>query len=402
MILLKGGLVLENGKLAARDVLIEGDRVIEVAGGINRSEARVIDIRGGWVIPGAVDVHVHLREPGFTHKETIKTGTAAAARGGVAAVMAMPNLNPVPDSVQTLKAEQDIIDRDAVVRVYPLASVTCGQRGAKLSDFDNLSKIVKAFSDDGKCVEDLELLKAAIKLAKKHNTIICSHAEASGCASEEQAEYQAVEREIAALKEAGGCKYHFCHLSTERAFSAVKKARKEGLDVSCEVTPHHLLLDESLAGEDANYKMNPPLRSKADKDATVAALLGGTAAIIATDHAPHTEAEKWLPYKDAPCGVIGLETFLPLIYTEFVKSGKASHADFLNWCVYNPARRFNLPHGEIKAGGLADIAVLDIGNKTVINPDGFASKSKNSAFIGAEIYGENMLTLVGGKAVYIR
>jgi len=403
VILLKGGLVLENeNDLVQKDILIAGDKIVEIGPDIKEENADIYLVPNCWIIPGAVDVHTHLREPGFEAKETILSGSRAAAKGGVTTVMAMPNLNPVPDCIENLAIEQKIIDNDAVVHVYPYASATKGQKGKEVVDIAKLSKKVKAFSDDGNGFNKREIFIKIVKSAKRNNAMICSHAEAAGYGTTIRAEVDAVTREIEVLRELGGCKYHFCHLSTIQAFERVKEAQDEGLDISCEVTPHHLVLDESFTLQRTNFKMNPPLRPRPHRDATMRALCSGVATIIATDHAPHTVEEKNMPFQLAPNGVVGLESLLAIVYSNLVKTGFASHLDMLNWCVFNPAVRFNLPYTKIEVGSVADIAVLDIQNEKYLEEKNIISKGKSSPFTGRKAYGINQLTLVDGKVEFFR
>lgn len=396
MILLKNGLVLfgEN-ELVKKDVLVDGDRIVKIADKIEENGCIVKNVENCWIIPGAVDVHAHLREPGFEHKETVKSGTMSASKGGITTIVAMPNLKPTPDSLENLKVETDVIDRDAVIRVYPTGSVTKGLKGQELSEIATLSDKVAYFTDDGLCVNNLEVLSEALKKSKK---IIASHAEASNAPDVDSSEYIAVRREIELVKKYGGS-YHFCHLSTAESFDAVRKAIEEGLDVTCEVMPHHLLLNRDQI-KDANWKMNPPLRSEKDRLATVEAMLSGLATMIATDHAPHSVEEKSREYDKCPNGIIGFETMFPLIYTNFVKNGLMSHKKMLELTVYNPSKRFNLIHGDICEGGLADVAVLDVNTKHKYCEEEILSKAKNTPFIGFELFGFNRLTLVGGKIVF--
>ena len=395
MILLKNGLVLQGDELVKKDILIDGDRIVKIDEFMDYKCVTVRDVSGRWIIPAGVDVHAHLRDPGFTHKETILTGTKGAAKGGIGTIISMPNLKPVPDSLINLKVQQDIIDRDSVIRVFPSASVSLGERGQEVSNIKSLNSSVCAFTDDGLCVNNLEVLATAMDLCEKP---ILSHAEASGASTAEEAEYLAVEREIELLKHHRTA-YHFCHLSTAKSFELVKRAQEEGLDVTCEVMPHHLFLNKSQI-KDANWKMNPPLRDEVDRRATIKALLDGVATMIATDHAPHSEEEKAREYKLAPNGIIGFETMFPLVYTNLVKSGLATHKQMLEWTVYNPAKRFNLPHGDIVEGGRADIAVLDIEHEHTYTKEEIVSKSKNTPFIGFKLYGFNTLTIIDGQIVY--
>lgn len=395
MILLKNGLILQGDNLVKKDILIEGEFIKKIADSIENVDCQTIDVSKKWIIPCGVDVHAHLREPGFEHKETVATGTLSAAKGGIGTIISMPNLNPTPDSLENLKVQQDIIDRDALIRVYPSASVTVGEKGEKLSDIESLNGAVCAFTDDGLCVNNLEVLANAMKIVEKP---ILSHAEAKEAKDKEEAEYMAVERELELLRK-NPCSYHFCHLSMAKSFEMVKKAQLEGLDVTCEVMPHHLFLNKSQI-VDGNWKMNPPLRGEEDRKATVEALLGGVATMIATDHAPHSPEEKAREYNLCPNGIIGFETMFPTCYTYLVKTGLATHAQLLDWTVYEPAKRFGLVHGEIKEGGLCDIAVLDIETEREYKREEILSKSKNSPFIGFKLYGFNTLTIIGGKIRY--
>ncbi len=397
MILLKNGLIAFENTFARRDVLIDGEKVVRVAENIDAPDGCTVkNVDGMWVMPAAVDVHAHLREPGFEHKETIKTGTLGAAKSGIATLVSMPNLKPVPDSIEHLKVQQNIIDRDAVVRVYPAASVSTGEKGESTSDIVALNDVVPMFTDDGVCVNNLDVLNEAMKLAKKP---IASHAEARGAKTSEEAEIFAVEREIELLRKHPNAKYHFCHLSTKESFELVKNARRDGLDVTCEVMPHHLFLNKSQI-KDANWKMNPPLRSEEDRQATVDALLSGVAEIIATDHAPHSVEEKSRDYDKAPNGILGFETLLPLCYTNLVKSGLATPKQLVEWTSKNPAERFDLPYGKIEQNALADITVLDIKTEREYREDEIVSKSRNTPFVGFRLSGFPILTIVGGKIVF--
>ncbi|MBQ8177614.1 MAG: dihydroorotase [Clostridia bacterium] len=394
--ILKNGLILIGGELVSRDIALDSDGVI-VAIGENLSGTEYVDLSGLWVMPSAVDVHVHLREPGYDYKETVASGTLAAAKGGVGIIMPMPNLNPCPDSVANLKVQQDIIDRDAVVKCYPFASVTKGEMGAELSDLTELAPIVKAFTDDGKGVNNLELLRKAMEIAKQNGIVIASHAEAENLGTTPEAEIVAVGREIEMAKEVG-VKYHFCHISTAKAYEYIRKAKAEGYDITVEACPHHLLLcDRDI--KDGNTKMNPPLRSREDMLATVEALLDGTVDMLATDHAPHAKHEKG-EYSKSLNGIIGLETFLPSIYTHFVMNGQISHERFVELVSTAPAKRFGLPVPELKVGAKANLCALDIASAHTYTESEIVSLSTNSPFIGYTFYGFNKLTMVDGKVVW--
>ena len=284
-ILFNARILSDEGELVRADISVENGFITSLCAAEDAT-AEAYDLRGAFVMPGAVDVHAHLREPGFEYKETVLTGTRSAAKGGITALMAMPNLDPVPDSAEHLKAETDIIARDAVVAVYPFGAVTVGERGKELADLEGLAPYVRAFSDDGRGVNDAALLKKAMLIAKKYGKIIASHAEKEGYGTSPEAEIYAVESELKLVRETG-CKYHFCHLSTAKSWAMVRAAKRAGLDVTAEVTPHHLFLSERFAPREGNFKMNPPLRSYEDMRATVTAVLDGTADMIATDHAPH-------------------------------------------------------------------------------------------------------------------
>ena len=277
-----------------------------------------------------------------------------------------------------------------------MASVSIDEKGEQISDIKNLNDKVVCFTDDGLCVNNLEVLENAMKLVDKP---IASHAEARGAKTAEDAEIIAVQRELELLRKYKHVKYHFCHLSVEKSFELVKSAQDEGLDVTCEVMPHHLFLNKSQI-KDANWKMNPPLRSESDRLATIKALKSGIATMIATDHAPHSREEKSREYDKCPNGIIGFETMFPLVYTYLVKTGEITLKEMVEWTSENPAKRFNLPYGEIKVGGLADIAVLDIKTEREYTEDEILSKSVNTPFIGFKFTGYPVLTLVGGKTVY--
>lgn len=399
MILIKNGRVIDNNTLVKKDILIDNDTIVDINDHID-CDCDIIDAKNNLVIPGGIDVHVHFREPGFTHKETIKTGTASAAKGGITTVMPMPNLNPVPDNLEHLEKELEIIKRDAIVNCYPYASVTVNEEDKVISDIDSLYSKVLAITDDGRGVNNLDILEDACRLAKKYNLVIASHAEDNVYKYAPEGEYIAVRREIEIAKRVG-CKYHFCHMSTKESFEAIRLAQKEGYPITCEVAPHHLILNEDMI-KDANWKMNPPLRSEENRIETVKALLDGTACMIASDHAPHSEEEKSKEYDKCPNGIIGLETMIPIIITYFVKKGFISWDRFLDLLVNNPIKVFNLPQRKLSVGYKADIAIIDIDNKRKYTKEEILSKGKNSPFIGMEFYGFTVCTLVNGKVVYSR
>lgn len=397
MICLKNGFVLENDELIKKDIYIKGNKIVDFN---SNDKIEVYDCEGCLVMPGACDIHVHLREPGFTNKETIKTGTLSAAKGGITTIFSMPNIIPYPDNLLGLKVEEDIIKRDAVVHVFPYACTTKEEKGKELADLEILAKHVKAFSDDGVGIQDLDLLEKACKIAKDNNIVIASHAEDAVLKYAPAGEYVAVKREIEIAKKTG-VKYHFCHMSTKESFNYIKEAQKSGYDnITCEVAPHHLFLNETMINNNPNYKMNPPLRSEEDRLATLEALLDGTATIIASDHAPHTKEEKQRPYELAPNGIIGLETMLPLVYTNLIKTKKATIKQFIDWVVNNPRKLMGLSAVMIAPGYPADIAVMDITKLHCYTEEEILSKGVNSPYIGMELTGFMRYTFVDGKLVY--
>lgn len=397
MILIKNGKIIENNQLIKKDILIENNIIVYIDSNIE-TECETIDATNMLVMPGAVDVHVHLREPGIENKETIKTGTLSCAKGGLTSIMSMPNLNPCPDTLEHLNKQLDIIKKDAVVNVYPFGTITINEEDKEIAKIDEFKDLVYGLTDDGRGVNNLGILEDAMNLAKKYNLTIASHAEDNVYKTLPEGEYVAVRREIELVKKTG-CRYHFCHMSTKESFDAIRLAQKDGYPITCEVAPHHLILNKEMI-KDANWKMNPPLRDETDRIATVEALLDGTACMIASDHAPHTELEKAKQYDLCPNGIIGAETMIPIIYTHFVKTNLISLERFLDILVYNPIKIFNLPKRDLNVGSIADITILDIENEHTYTKEEILSKGKNSPFIGMSFYGFPKYTLVNGKIVF--
>ena len=362
------------------------------------------------LLPGFCDVHVHLREPGFSYKETIKTGSKAAARGGYTAVCTMPNLKPVCDSPEHLAMQREIIERYACIAVYPYAAITLNQAGEALADLEALAPHVIAFSDDGHGVQSESMMREAMTWARTLGKMIVAHCEDNsllrggyihdgayaashghkGICSE--SEWRQIERDLK-LADETGCAYHVCHISTKESVALIRDAKKSGVNVSCETAPHYLLLDENDLEEDGRFKMNPPLRAEKDREALVAGLLDGTIDMIATDHAPHSAEEKSKGLQGSAFGIVGLETAFPLLYTNVVKTGILSMEALLNLLVYNPRKRFNIPLGN-------DFSIWDLNAKYTIDPKDFLSKGKASPFTGRSVYGKCLLTVYGGHVVY--
>ena len=371
-------------------------------------EAREIKADNLFIFPGFLDVHVHFREPGFFYKETIRTGSLAAARGGYTDVCAMPNLNPIPDSAENLNVELDIIKKDAVIGVYPYASITKGEKGENLVDFASLKAAV-AFSDDGRGVQDEQMMKNAMTHAAKLNKIIAAHCEVNellnggyihdgdyaklhshkGICS--KSEWAQVERDIA-LAEQTGCAYHVCHISTKESVELIRNAKKHGVNVTCETAPHYLLLTDMDLREEGRFKMNPPIRSKEDRDALIEGLKDGTIDMIATDHAPHSREEKSKGLKGSLMGIVGLETAFPLLYTNLVKEGIISLEKLSELMCINPRKRFNIPN--------SGYCVWDLNCKYKIDTDDFRSMGRSTPFEGEEVYGKCIMTIYGGDVVW--
>ena len=416
-IVLKGGRVFSGGKSFEADVVVCGDRIAEVT-----PEAailpgdKVVDCRGRWVSAGLVDLHVHLREPGFSSKETIATGTAAAAHGGFTTVCAMPNLEPAPDSLENLRRETAIIERDAVVKVLPYATITRRRAGREIVDFAALRPYVAAFSDDGSGVQDDGMMLAAMRAAAANDCIIAAHCEVNsllhggyihdgayaaahghkGISSE--SEWRQIERDIR-LAEQTGCRYHVCHISTKESVALIRDAKRSGVRITCETGPHYLTMCDADLREEGRFKMNPPIRSAADRNALIEGVQDGTIDVIATDHAPHTAEEKSRGLAGSAMGVVGLETSFAVIYTKLVMAGIISPERMIELMAEAPRRIFALGGG-LAAGEKADIAVFDLDNEFTVDPATFLSKGRSTPFEGWRLHGQTILTLVDGRTAY--
>ena len=365
------------------------------------------------VLPGFCDVHVHFREPGFSYKETISSGSLAAARGGYTIVCTMPNLDPVPDSIAHLKEQLDIIENGAVIDVLPYGAITVGERGEALSDLDGMAENVVAFSDDGRGVQDEEMMRRAMEKAKSLDKAIVAHCEDNsllfggyihdgayakahghrGICS--KSEWGPIERDIRLCRETG-CAYHVCHISTKESVALIRQAKKDGVNITCETAPHYLVMDENDLKEDGRFKMNPPLRSKEDRAALIEGLKDGTIDMIATDHAPHSAEEKARGLEQSAFGIVGIETAFPILYTKLVKTGIITIDRLIELLVINPRKRFGIPFSE------NDYSVWDLGKEFTVDPDEFLSKGRATPFEGWTLNGVCLLTVKDGKVVYQR
>ncbi len=419
-LLIKNGYVIDCENDGKADVLIEDGIVKEVRPDIEESMADgFIDATGKYVMPGFIDLHVHFREPGYTHKETVKTGSRAAAKGGYTSVFCMPNTKPVIDSARDYKNLIDIIERDSVVNVYPVGAVTKGQQGKELADIEEMASLgMKAISEDGKSVMDSSVYRRAMEIAGKAGLTVFAHCEDinlvqggvmnMGDRADElgfKGISNAVEDIIAArdilLAKETGARLHLCHCSTRDSAYMLRCAKEENLDVSGEVCPHHFTLtDDDIKSDDANYKMNPPLRNRKDVEALKEGIQKGYIEVISTDHAPHSAEEKAQSIEKAPFGIVGLETAFALSYTELVKSGLISLKRLVECMSSNPARISGIDRGVIKEGKAADITITDIDEEYVIDSSTFESMGKNTPFNGLSVYGKVITTIVGGKVVY--
>lgn len=362
-----------------------------------------------YVFPAFCDVHVHFREPGFSYKETIYSGSRSAARGGYSDVCTMPNLDPVPDCYESIMEQRKIIERDAAVNVHPYASVTVGEKGEELSDFDALSPLCIAFSDDGRGVQSEDMMRAAMIKAKSMGKIIAAHCEDNsllnggyihdgeyarlhghrGICSE--SEWRPIERDIRLAKETG-CAYHVCHISCRESVELIRRAKADGVDITCETAPHYLVMNDMMLEEDGRFKMNPPIRSEDDRLALIEGIKDGTIDMIATDHAPHSAEEKSRGLEKSLMGVVGLETAFPVLYTYLVKEGIISLEKLIELMSVNPRKRFH-----IKDSG---ICVYDLGKEYAIDPNEFETKGRSTPFSGRKVYGENIMTVIGGKIAW--
>ena len=409
MTLLRGAKIFANGTVKEADMLFDGTSLSVFEGDVfSFSPNSIID--NTVILPGFCDVHVQFREPGFSYKETIKSGSMAAAHGGYTAVATMPNLSPAPDSRENLDIQLGIIERDACIKVIPYATITVSESGDELSDMAAMADSVIGFSDDGRGVQSDEMMRAAMLEAKRLGKPIVAHCEVNellrggyihdgeyarahghrGICSE--SEWGQIKRDLELVREIG-CKYHVCHVSTKESVELIRAAKAEGLDVTCETGPHYVLLDDSCLKEDGRFKMNPPLRSKEDREAMLRGLLDGTVDMIATDHAPHSAEEKSRGLEKSSMGVVGLETAFPLLYTHLVKTGIMSLEKLVDVMSTAPRKRFGIDSD-------AGYTVFSLSEEYEINPDDFLTKGRATPFAGERVFGKCILTVYEGKAVY--
>ena len=419
MKLLKNVHVLENNRQVRKEILFDETGILKIAEQIDAPEAEVIDGKEMTALPGLIDVHVHLREPGFAYKETIDTGTMAAAAGGFTTIMAMPNVQPYPDSTEVMEAYLQKIEADAHVHVIPYATITKAESGKEVVDMAALAKMgVRAFSDDGVGVQSGDVMEDAMKQSHALGTMIVAHTEDmsyrkpgaymhEGTESKargvvgipSECEWKQLERDLK-LVEKTGAHYHCCHVSARESVQLLREYRSRGCDVSGEVTAHHLLLcDRDVV--DANWKMNPPLRGEADRKALIRGLQEGALSLIANDHAPHSEEEKKRPLESAPFGIVSLETAFPLLYTKLVLAGIVSLKQLVNWMSTAPAERFGLARrGRLEEGYASDFTLVDLNEEYIINRNHFLPKGRNTPFHGWRVKGKIKATYVDGTCVY--
>ncbi len=416
-LLIKNGTLVGNGVSQKADLLISQGRIAQIADHIvPNSETDVFDAEGCIVSYGLADVHVHLREPGFSAKETIATGTRAAAHGGFTTVCAMPNLSPAPDASETLAIEKNLIDEQAVIEVLPYATITRERKGQRLVDFESLKNYVAGFSDDGNGVQNDELMRTAFELIAQSDSIVAAHCEDNSLLNNgyihdgeyarvhnhrgicSESEYRPIARDVEMAIETD-CRYHVCHISTSESVEIIRKAKQKSAKISCETAPHYLTLCDEDLREEGRFKMNPPLRAAFDREALIAGIADGTIEVIATDHAPHTADEKSRGLQGSAMGIVGLETAFAVCYTKLVKTGIISIERLIALMCDNPRRIFRLG-GALQVGARADIAVFDVKNQYKIDSKTFLSKGKSTPFNGWQVYGNCLLTVFGGEIVW--
>lgn len=416
-ILLKNATIFTNDEFKKSDLEITDEKITNISSNIEAVGFDVVyDLNNMYLLPGLIDVHTHLREPGFIYKETIATGSMAGAKGGYTSICAMPNLNPTPDSLENLQAELDAIKKDAKINVYPYGTITKGEKGQELADLDEISNYVIAFSDDGHGVQSEEMMLSAMEKAKELNKMIVAHCEDNsllnggyihdgeyakthghkGICSE--SEWGPIKRDIE-LSRKTGCHYHVCHISTKESVEIIRQAKKEGVNVTCETGPHYLTLNDMNLQEEGRFKMNPPIRSEEDRQALIEGIKDGTIDMIITDHAPHSAEEKSKGLQGSAMGVVGLEVAFPVLYTNLVKPGIITLNKLLELMNTNPRNIFKIGT-EIKVGEKADLTVYDLNENYNIDSSKFVSMGKATPFDGNNVYGKCKMTICEGNIIF--
>ena len=411
MLVFKNAKMYEDGKMITRNISFDGVDISPIEGDLSNFDESTVVIDNMAILPGFCDVHVHLREPGFSYKETIKSGTLASARGGYTAVCSMPNLSPVPDSKEHLEAQLEIIKCDACIPVYPYGSITVAQKGEELSDMEGMADDVIAFSDDGKGVQNEEMMISAMKKAQSLNKMIVAHCEDNsllrggyihdgeyarthnhrGICSE--SEWGQIDRDLK-LAEKTGVAYHVCHISAKESVELIRQAKAQGVDVTCETAPHYLVFNDTDLKEDGSFKMNPPIRSEADRLALIEGIKDGTIDMIATDHAPHSAEEKSKGLEKSAFGIVGIETAFSVMYTHLVKTGVITLEKLIEIMAINPRKRFNIPQN--------GFTVWNLEEEFTVDPEKFLSKGKASPFKGKKLYGVCEMTVMNNQVKYIK
>ena len=425
--LFKNGMILLDGEIRKADLLVCGDRVSLFERKLSSAEVsekpdRIVDCNNKMILPGFTDVHVHFREPGFSYKETIRTGALAAAGGGYTTVCTMPNLNPAPSTLDTLRIQLDIIEKDSCIYIIPYGTITMKQDGRSgLSHMEEMAPYVCAFTDDGKGVQTGDLMEDAMVLAKSLDKLIVAHCEdetllvPGGCVHDGEyakahdligissaSEWKQVERDLE-LAAKTGCGYHVCHVSTKESVELIRQAKKSGVDATCETAPHYLILSDMDLKDEGRFKMNPPIRGEEDREALREGLVDGTIDMIATDHAPHSQEEKSRGLKGSPFGIVGLENAFSILYTKLVLEDKLiTFEKLIEVLSVNPGKRFKIPGGNLANESPANLTVIDLEKEYTIDSSTFLSKGKATPFDGWRVKGEVVMTMAGGRIVYER
>ena len=416
-ILLKNATIFINEKFEKNNIEIQNEKITKISlDNDENSFDKVFDLKGMYIFPGLIDVHTHLREPGFEYKETIETGSMAGAKGGYTSIAAMPNLNPTPDCMENLQIELDAIKRDAKINVYPYGTITKGEKGEELADLEDMAEYVIGFSDDGHGVQSRNMMKNAMEISKRLGKKIVAHCEENsllkggyihdgeyakihnhkGICSE--SEWKPIARDVELSKETG-CEYHVCHISTKESVEIIRQAKKQGILVTCETGPHYLTMNDMQIEEHGRFKMNPPIRSEEDRLALIEGIKDGTIDMIITDHAPHSQEEKGKGLAGSAMGVVGLEVAFPVLYTNLVKTGVISLEKLIELMNTNPRKIFGIGT-EIKVGEKADLTVYDLEENYDIDSNKFVSKGKATPFDGNNVYGKCKMTICDGNIVF--